>query len=452
MRVKIIISIFLLALFGLCHNAFAGEISEKPIYDMRTCIAMASKNNPLLLSAEAKKLSANAALNYQKALFRPTLDFNIGSGYISGRSTSPFAVARGIDEEDLRVRTVSEAYYTGSLLFDYSIYKEGVLLGNGAPSVKKAEAQLGVASDNLSINQNEAYYNIIDAYLGVLKVKEDIKTEEENIRYLQSTYDMSVSKYNLSLMTKEELLKVESQLVTAEESLANNKNILIQKKIALAYWIGIDPSSEFGIADVIDNSFYYTSIPISNLKDLIGRAYEKNPLISLQNNMVKSAKEELTIAEKKRYPNVSLTADLSTTGDYNPKVNTQFRTLLELTMPILDFGRTKFSIEDASHKLKAVEMDLLNAKNSLAKDIMQKVMDIKNLENSITAMKKGIESAQESYNHMLEGYAQNIVTLSVVLEAQYNLISAKNALNQLTYDHRLNYARLKGFIGELLSY
>lgn len=449
MKVKTIMAVFVLILSGLWCNVFAGEILERPIYDVRTCIAMASKNNPLLLSAEAKKLSANAAFNYQKALFMPSLDFYTSSGFLSGKSTSPSAVTGGSDEEGLKVRYISRPYYIGGLVFNFPLYKEGVLVGIQAPSIKKAEAQLGVASDNLSIIQNEAYYSVIDAYLSVLKIKEDIKTQEENIKYLQTAYDMAVSKYNLSLSTKEDLLKAESQLVTAKETLANNRNILIQKKINLTYWIGIDPSSEFEITDGVDDKFYYTSIPISNLKDLVERAYGKNPLILLQNDMVRAAKMEVTIVEKMRYPNVTLTADLSASDDYNPPGNTLFRTFLELTMPIFDFGRTKFSIEDARHKLKSAEMDLLGAKNSLAKDVMQKVIDIRNLENSITAMKKNIESAQESYNHMLEGYVQNIVTLSIVLEAQYNLVSAKNALNQLTYDHRLNYVRLKGLLCEI---
>jgi outer membrane protein TolC len=119
-------------------------------------------------------------------------------------------------------------------------------------------------------------------------------------------------------------------------------------------------------------------------------------------------------------------------------------------MPVFDFGRKKYSVEDAQNKLREIEMDLINAKNTLAKDISQKIIDIKNIENSVVAAKKGIDSAQETYDYMRDKYAQNMVTLSAFLEAQYDLFSAKNDLNRLTSDHRLAYVKLKMFIGEIL--
>jgi outer membrane protein len=444
---KIIFSVLVLSLLSLYRSTFAGD--AKPVYNLSACIAEAVKNNPMLLSAESSKQSANSVLNYQKSLFYPLIEFNIGSGYLSGEPNSPFAATTNRTEEELRVRHVSRAYYFTGLTLNYPIYKEGVMFGIHAPSVKKSEAQLGVASNNTNVIRDEILYRITEAYLNVLKGRADIKTHEENVNYLQSNYDMSLSKYKLTLLTREDLLKAESQLVTARENLANMKNSLMQKQVELAYWMGIDPLTEFEVADSVDNDFYYISIPISNIKEMIERAYEKNSLIQLKNEEVKAAKEELSIAEKIGYPNIVLTSNISTADDFNPPGRTMFHTFLELRMPVFDFGRKKYSVEEARHKLMAAEMDFINEKNRLARDIAQKITDVKNIENSITATKKNIELAQESYNHMQEEYAQNLVTLSSLLEAQYNLISQKNTLNRLTYDHRISYVNLKGFIGEL---
>ena len=417
---------------------------DMPLYNLKNCLALAAKNNPLILSAEAKKLSANANIKYQKALLNPTLDFSIESGYVAGQGISPFTLAK-----DKRNRgTNSTPYYNFGPDFQYPIFKEGVFFGREAPTVKKAEDQFGVANNYQMTVQNETFFRITEAYVDVLKIKEDMEVQKENVKYLQFDYEMAMSKYNLSLLTKDELMKAEAELLKAKMSLENAGNSLTLKKINLAYWMGIDPLSKFEISDTMDDTFY-TSIPTRNLEMLIEKAYQKNPQILQQTSKVEVAKEEVTINEKKKYPDIDLNARLKVADDFDLNPNALFHVFLRMRMPIFNFGRVTSAVEEARYKLQEESMTLLDLKNSMAKEIAQIITDIKNLENLITSEKKAIESAQEFYNHMQESFALNTVTLSSVLEAQYKLLSAKIALVQLNYDYRLDYAKLMKTVGEI---
>ena len=434
----------------MCFSAFAEEHSEKPLYDMKSCVAISLQNNPSLLSAEAKKLSASSSVNYQQALFRPALDFFLGTGYLTGESTSPFAAGRRFDEEGVPVRNVSHGYYTGSLEFIYPVFREGVFFGTQAPSVKIAEAQLRIADTTVNLSREELLYRTVEAYLEVLRAKENIKILEENLKHLQLSYDMTRSKYDLSLAIKSDLLSAESELLNAQKDLENAKEILILRKMNLAYQMGVDPLTEFDIVEGADDTFY-ASISVSDLRKLVEKAYQKNPQILVQSEVVKLTEEDVNLKKRMRYPLLDFSARYTFTNDYNPPINDNLHVFLGARIPIFDFGRIKSAEQEAEHNLQEQNMALRDVKNNIAFTVGQIVTDIRNLEHLITSEKKAVEAAQELYDARTEEYKQDIVTLSFVLEAQYNLLTAKQALVQSNFDYNLKRAQLKSIVGELSS-
>jgi outer membrane protein TolC len=435
--------------FFLCCVSHGGNGLEGAPYGLRECIHYALKHSPLLRSADAAKLASDAALIHQKSLFKPSLDYYLVPGYLAGEPVSPFALSRHLDEEGFKIfQNSSIAYHTTGLGFRYPVMKESVLFGRDAPSVKKAEAEIRLAENNKGMLTNELIYKIAEAYLDINRAKEEIRMLQEDVEYLQQNYNVVLSRFNLLLVTKNELLKAESALAAARANLSNFTNTLAQRKISLLYYMGAEPSVGFDVMGTGDDPFF-APLPVNDVDALLQKAYANNQQLKQQRERVEIARRDLEISKTKRYPTVDLKSDVILTEDYQWHNRSKFNVFLELQMPIYDSGKINSSIETSYQKLRKEELLLQDMKGSVAREVMQVVTDITNLENLVSAKRKELESAQESYDFIKERYTQNLIPLLSLLEAQYKLTAAKWGLIQVNFDYRLSFARLKKIINEI---
>src|SRR5215831_8103219 len=117
----------------------AAEEAQVIRCELQACIQMAFANHPLLKASEARQAAARSQVDVQVAARRPTLNLVGESGYLSGKSISPFSALAGVTEEGVPQRRVSGGYYQPTVGLDAPILKEGTLVGQTAPSVREAE-------------------------------------------------------------------------------------------------------------------------------------------------------------------------------------------------------------------------------------------------------------------------------------------------------------------------
>lgn len=423
---------------------FAGALHADDAWTLRRCIEYAVENNPDLLAARAKISTSAYNFDYQTKLFSPRLDLNVSTGHLNGASTSPFAVVKGITEEWLKNKSAAGEYKSAALTLNAPIFKEGVLFGENSPSVKMASEQVSVDKYAYEAKKNEIIYNLTSAFFSLLKNNEDIKAAREHLKSLESDYMLALAKFREGLISKNDLLISEVKIASGRKDLQTYRNLSLQIMANLAVTMGLNPSDH----EITISNERFSHPEVNSLEHLISKALESRPEIAAQKEMVLMAKENLRLAESLRYPAVDLVSTYTTASDYSSNSSSMWLSVLQLNMPLLDFGAIKAKIKSQEAAVTEAEKALVSLKNAVSQEVVNVYASIDNTRLDIGLKEKILEQTGENARLVREQFKQGIVSISDLLAAESALYDAQKSLSQAGYDLSIYYQQLFKATGE----
>lgn len=452
---KSFIKLALSLLFFLSINsilpAHSEEMQEKPASfacDLSKCIEAALLRHPDIKTAEAKRLTAVSKVELEEAEWRPRIYLEGESGYLKGRSASPFGVISDTTEEGVRVRDVSSWYYTGSAVFDAPLMKGGRLLGMDTPDTKKARQGLVMQENLQQANKEYIIFNVKKAYTNVVKLSKIFESQKQMIKIVEVDYNTTLARFNQNLLSKNDLLISEVRLATAKRDLTLYKNSLDQAKRELARAIGLAPGTKADAAGTQQISMIYEFLPI---EELIGRAYKQRPEIRAQQAQIKAKEADVSRAQSEWFPSIDLMAKYGYGDDYNPPANSEWRALLHLKWPIFDFGITLKRVSAARAEV-AEEMERLDGiKANIMNEVNEGYTQIAKIDADLNLLDKQIEQAKESVRLNQAKYDQQLASSAALAEAKAALLRLEQAKIQANYDRMIAGFQLEFVTGAVAA-
>ncbi len=453
---KLFGSIFVMIL--LSGLLFAqGEPGPTDSLTLRQCITIALDNNPTIKSAGYNRESADYEKkgSYQGIL--PKLDFNIGIGSsTTGESQYTTFNPTGIDSStgdmiyEQTTRITPKSYLrTNSLGFSLyqPIYDGGIWwnrIGQAKATVRSSQLNFESERNNVILSVEQSYYSLM----------KDIKLLE--VRKLavgrsQEQFDRAEKMYELGATALLDVYRAKVNLGNDRINMLLQKNRAAQSRKNLNITMGRDPLTSLFVKMKFNP---LKSLP--DLDDMIGIAYEKQPLIAKSKEDIKLEDYNISLNKGSYFPRISAYANYNRAHEDIDKVlkdwnrNYRYSYGVQLSYNIFNGLNDDVNVQKAKIRKKIAQENFEDFKRKLKSYIHQYYIDYQSYLDIIIINRENLIAANEELRLAEERYQIGAGTSLDIRSAQLNLTDAEQTLVAALYNARAVLDQLNNQLG--LSY
>lgn len=414
-------------------TAMQTSAQETKSLSLQRAIDLSLKNNKNLRISNAKIEEATAML--KEASDRQLPDLNISGSYLWLPVNPNISLKTGSNSSGGGSSpSVHQAVY-GMASLSLPIYAGG-RIKYGIESAKYLEQATKLDADN---DHDEVIFNTMKAYLNLYKSFEAVKLVKEN---LQSSMSRDTNFSNLEkngLLAKNDLLKSQLQTSNIELSLMDAENNNKLAMVNMNLMIGL-PENDTIILDTssidkrqeLKNFSDYETAALQNRKDIQAAGFRKKAATTA----IKSAKAETypTIALTGGYIAADIPKFLTITNAVNIGVGVKYN------LASLWKSNTKLQEAKAREKQVIAGQEILN--DNVRYTINQDYQNYLLSRKKIQVYEKALEQATENYRITNNKYANSLVTLTDLLDADVLKLQAQLNIISVRADALLAYKKI----------
>ena len=425
MRTRTIILSLILATATI-PNSFAQEKN----WSLDNCINYALENNIQVKKAILSTNSSEVQSNQARANRLPSVNATVHQNF-------------GWDKS-LDTQTGEYGNLSGSNTTSYSI-NSSVTLFNGFKlqnTIKQSELNFKATQFYAETVKESVQMNILNAFLQVVYTQEQMKNAEKQLDATGEQLNLAKERFELGAISRSDYLQIESQLASEKLTLANAESQLSMAKVNLMQLMELPVTDDFNIASPDIDALVQQEQDFSatNIYEL---ALKLKPQIKNASLNTESAKLDTDIARSGLLPSVSMDAGLGTgysslnSGfNYPTQLNNSINPSLGVTLsiPIFQKKQVKTNIELAKIGVNSAQLDEIDTRNQLRKEIEQACADALAAKSEFQASSDKLRAANESYQVSEEKFKLGALNSVDFLFEKTNLITAESQLLQSKFN------------------
>ncbi|HAF28545.1 MAG TPA: hypothetical protein DCG75_05810 [Bacteroidales bacterium] len=426
--------------------------SQSDKWTLNKCIEYAYENNIQIKQNELSNKINLLEINQLKANRIPSLNANDNQNFNWGNDT----------------------YNTNTFSINSSITIFNGLQNNHL--IKQSKLNYTAGEYNIKQTKNNISLSVANAYLEIIFYNEQIKISKNQLESTLQQLKNTKNKVDAGMLPISNYLQLEAQLYSEELTVTNTENQLRIAKLNLMQLMEIEINNNFDI-DIpeIKIEDQYKNLNLS-IQTIYQTALNVRP--EIQNAILNNQSTELgiKIAKASQLPKLTLNAGVGTqfsslskqisygniesvTVGYlesNPSEyvlqdqtslyynsypffdqysdNLYENISFSLSVPIFNHFETKTSIEKSKINFYNSQLDLLNTKNNLRKNIEQAYTDLLAAKKEYDSNIKLLESYQRSYDDATKKFNAGMLSSVDFLIEKTKLINAENSLLQSKYN------------------
>ncbi|MEZ5106657.1 MAG: TolC family protein [Draconibacterium sp.] len=434
-------TIFLLLLIITGITAGAQEVDTSKTWSLNDCISYALNQNVAVRKSNLVNLSNQINAEEAQAQKLPSVSASVRQNFNWANSTSEIT---------------GEKNFTGSNNSSYTVNSSIVIYNASKLNNLIKQAQLDLESgkyDSETVKESVTL-SILSAYLQVLFNEEQVKNAKNQMDATSEQLGYSEERLTLGIISKSDYLQVKSQLATEKLNLANAQSQLSIAKVNLMQLIELPVNSSFKIAQPdlgksVNQNLYPMPLDVYNI------ALGIKPQIKSAEYQKESAALNEKVAAAGFYPTLSADAGIGT--GYNVHTEQGYFGQLSdqvspsvgfsLSIPIFQKKQVKSSVAQAKISYQNAELQEIDTKNQLRKEIEQVCVDVISSQTEYEASIEQYESTLESYNIAEEKFNNGLINSVDFLFEKTNLITAESQLLQSKFSVIFNYKILDFYTG-----
>ncbi len=336
----------------------------------------------------------------------------------------------------------------------------GVTLFNGFQTqnnIKKAELSYKELQYSTEQTKESISLNVMNAYLQVLYAEEQVVNSRNQADATREELGLAAERQKLGAISNSDYLQVKTQLASDELTLANAVNNLEMSKVTLMQLMELPVGSAFSISRP-DIDAIISTTPVPDALSVYETALQVKPQVKSAEIGRESSAIDLEIAKGGYFPTISANAGLSTSFIEVASMGAQLKDKfspsvgLSASIPIFRNNQTRTSVERAKASITTAELDELNTRNQLRKEIEQACLDARSAVISYEAAVNQHEASRESYNVAEEKYRLGSMNSIDFLIQKASMISSQSKLLQAKYEVVYCYKIIDFYKGTQLSF
>jgi outer membrane protein len=424
MKTKLMITAFLLMLSGLSVNA------QGKIWTLQDCIKYALDKNI--------QIQKSGLTNDQNQLYANQAKFNRLPS-VSASVNENLNWYKGFD-----ATTGQYGNNNGSNSTNYGLNASVSLYNGDKLKIRIKQAELNLESGKYyseSVKESVGL-NIVNAYLQLLYANENVKNAKKQIESTTEQLGLAKERMDIGLISLSDYLQIKSELSTEKSTLATAQSTYAIDNVTLEQLMELPVDPNFAVSSPnLDSILIATVQP--NSQDIYNLALGIKPEIKNAELTKESTALNVKIAKADFLPVISVNGGLSsgyssltTNSNYSTQLNDKINPSLglSLSIPIFQKKQIKTNVGIAAIGVDNAELDVVNAKNQLRKEIEQACVDVVSAQEQYNASLEQQQSTQESYDVTNEKFKVGLLNSVDFLVQKTNLITSESKLLQSKYN------------------
>jgi outer membrane protein len=436
-------AVLLTILFPLKNNA---QETDTTLWSLTRCIDYAHQQNIDVRSSLLNIKTSEVSFDQTKSQKLPS---------VNGAISQNFNWQKGEDA------TGASTGYSGNSSNNYQV-SSAVMLSNGyklTNKVKQAELDLQSVKFNSEAIKENISLQILNSFLQVLYAEEQVKNAEKQIESTTEQLALANERLTLSIISKSDYLQVKSELASEKLTLANAKSNFEIARISLMQLMELPVNTAFDIVRP-DLEKELNQVRTPDAQSVFETALGIKPQVKSAEINAESALFDEKIAKADFYPSVNLNAGVGTGYTSAFANSTYFGQLgnsispsvgLSVSIPIFQKNQVKNNVKMAQIGIESAELNQINVKNQLRKNIEQACADVNSAQEQYEAGKEKYTSTEESYLLAEEKFKNGLINSIDFLVIKNSLILAESDLLQSKYNLVFSYKILDFYAGVPIS-
>jgi outer membrane protein len=330
------------------------------------------------------------------------------------------------------------------------LFNKQVFTGLQAARTSESYYQL-----NSDLTEEQVIEQVANNYYQVLVSRQQLNVIDTNIKNVRVVEKIINNQFENGLAKKIDVDRIKVNLTNLQTQREQTINAVVQLENQLKFSMGMPVATPIVIpADELKS--VETLPALADTISLSGRTEIR--LLGIQ--------KELYVLQRKAYlaeyyPNLSLTANLSTTGqsdkfDLFSRNGSAFyydasAIGVTLRVPIFDGFATRSRVRQANVDIRRADEDIRNTRNSLNLAYENAKIQLKNNINTIKAQRLNVQLAQEIYNSTQNNYNNGLAALTDLLDTENALTEAQNSYTQALLNYKIAEIQLIKSNGNIKS-
>jgi len=410
---------------------------------LRGSIDEALRNHAAISQAKASLLAAESQLKSATTAFLPT-------GSLSGNYTrldhdryQTMTLDLGTGPQTMTSPVMRKYQYSVGLQVVQPLFMGGAIYYSrkqAAGGVGIVEEQLEGTKQDVALGAAQAYYSVLQAQqlLGVARL-----TEESMAAHRRT----AESFYKAGVVAKVDLLQAEVRLAEAQQGVIKAHNAVETTKSAFNNALGRDISAPVELAE--------THLPMPfemSLSDCMEVALSDRPELMAMRKSIDVASFSENAARSTFFPQVSGVYEKNLTKKpLSWDRDEDWQVSLVASWDIWQWGKQKFDLDHARAKTNEARHRTSLVEDRVLLEVKQSYLSVDEAQKLISVTKRAIEQAAENVRMSDERYAQSIVTITEVLDAEVLLANARMNYYFALYDYDVAVARLLRSMGRRIE-
>lgn len=319
-----------------------------------------------------------------------------------------------------RIYVGQQDIYNINISIQQPIFAGGALLN----SYKIAQLSEEAEGWNFRRDENRVRYDVIGAYLGLVKAGDYSTITGESIKQMQAHITDLENLLQAGMIIRNDLLRAQVQLsnVRLLHSRANNGVQLANAH--LCHLLALDLETEI-VPVEIPESLYQLD---GNLDSYTMKAWRNRPELRVMEINKSIGKRLIDIQRGKYLPTLALIGNYDwkrPDRQYEPEFYGSWNISLALQMNLFNWGSTHFNIQKAkiSHNQISESYEMLAEGISL--EVKQAYLNLNEAREALQIAEENIVQADENFRVTSENFHEGLATNADLLDAQTLLTRAK---------------------------
>ncbi len=411
---------------------------------LEQAVAIAMERNQELERARLDIQKADAQVDNAMAGAYPSLNFNTRYTYNIQRPV--LYVPLGEGGAIKAVEFGEKQALAADLTLNQTVFNSAVFNGIGT-----AETYAKVSRQQLRTRTSETVLTVKRAYYGAVLAKQYLQVSETLLNNAEETYKNAQTLYKAGLRAEFDAIRAEVQVANQKPAVVQARDSYAQALEGLRLVLGLPHDQDVEIAETLIRPASLAKVE-PEVDEAMKVLEEYNPQIRSL-TLADEVNDQLIEINRSDYlPTLSLFGAYQYSAQSADLGKMQFQPSsylgLNLSLNILNGGRTKAQVEQAMVEKEQSRLQLDQATNGLK-------TQLENVLRKIDYARKRIESSEHTIAQADKGYKIATATYKAGTGTQLQINDADLALaqsrwNQLTavYDYHVSIAELEQLLGE----
>ena len=410
------------------------QVPAQSTLSLQECLNSGLKGNLDLQRLELGTELTRSQIDQAKSSYYPSLD---ATGKITNLWDKPYSYTYHMEQGNRWTvnggLTLSQPIFVAQVLTGIQIAKKGLVL----------DALAKQAQRDGTIQQ------LASLYWTAVYLEENQKVLEKSRNNLARVKETVKAMVEQGVAKKSDLNSMEINIASLDASVEKIANQVAAQKNALLQAMGRPPESNLSLSDRLGMEFRSKDQPT-------GDPLQNSTSIQILESQAELKEMQETLAGQNRWPTVAAFASYSSEAsrdefDFFDEPTHKFTDTgalgIQVSVPILDGGATTISKTQARIEKRQIQIDLAKKRLALQGDVSDAERSLATAKSQVERQATNARMSEENFAMKEMEYKEQVASLSDVLTAENEVISARSSLVEALYNEKTAELELKQILG-----